>query len=367
MVTNQKILVLCPIGLGNYIMLLPALDLLAEKVGKENVDLLALKLGILSMAKENDRVANVFCWEPSKTTLGQGLRLILELRKKKYLYTVNAFPTSSLGFCIFSLLTGAKNRIGFDYPSSPNRRKFLTKSYPVDLILHDVDQNLRLVEEEFGAKDPVLHSPRCPWDVSPSVAAGAQSDYFVCHPGSSAERGMKDKRLPPEKFAQVILHIYETFGIKCVLVGGPEEADLRSEVTAGCQQAIAEISTRSLKNVAEVIAASQFFLGNDSGLMHVAASTGKRCIVFFGPTDDRRNGPYSEPLKLGEPNEHLILRRRDLPCSPCWTAKTVGKNPPCIFGDTRCIQKFPIEEFLPEIDSYLRDILNFRSQETGSL
>ena len=39
---------------------------------------------------------------------------------------------------------------------------------------------------------------------------------------------------------------------------------------------------------------SNLFLGNDSGLMHLAVSNQLRVISLFGPTNDKIYGPYGE-------------------------------------------------------------------------
>jgi ADP-heptose:LPS heptosyltransferase len=92
-----------------------------------------------------------------------------------------------------------------------------------------------------------------------------------------------------------------------------------------CRDALVPVETRSLAETAGVLAASRFFLGNDSGLMHVAAAAGTRCAAYFGPTDERRTGPYGYwETRNGAPR-HLILRRAGT--APAWTIDTVGANP----------------------------------------
>ena len=132
------------------------------------------------------------------------------------------------------------------------------------------------------------------------VPGAAGPGYFVCHPGSSAERGMEEKRLPPEIFASLIASIHREFGLTALLIGGPEESALRAQhPRPGAGDACREAPSGSLAEVAGQIAGSRFFLGNDSGLMHVAAALGKRCAAFFGPTDERRTGPYGWNESLG--------------------------------------------------------------------
>ena len=45
---------------------------------------------------------------------------------------------------------------------------------------------------------------------------------------------------------------------------------------------------------------SDMFIGNDSGLMHLAVANKLRVISLFGPTDDRVYGPYG--------NNNIIIR-----------------------------------------------------------
>jgi ADP-heptose:LPS heptosyltransferase len=39
---------------------------------------------------------------------------------------------------------------------------------------------------------------------------------------------------------------------------------------------------------------SDIFIGNDSGLMHLAVASKLKVISLFGPTDDRVYGPYGD-------------------------------------------------------------------------
>ena len=50
---------------------------------------------------------------------------------------------------------------------------------------------------------------------------------------------------------------------------------------------------------------SDLFLGNDSGLMHLAVSNQLRVISLFGPTDDKIYGPYGESNIVIRTKENL--------------------------------------------------------------
>src|SRR5690606_18469138 len=135
---------------------------------------------------------------------------------------------------------------------------------------HDTPQNVRLAHHFL--RDSLLEPGEPFLPFAPEAPKGLpQGPFFACHPGSSAERGMADKRLAPNAFAALTRRVHHETGWPCVLVGGPEEHALRAAVAMDCRDALVTVETRSLAETAGVLAAARFFLGNDSGLMHVAA------------------------------------------------------------------------------------------------
>jgi ADP-heptose:LPS heptosyltransferase len=69
------------------------------------------------------------------------------------------------------------------------------------------------------------------------------------------------------------------------------------------------IDQLTLRETAELMAASALVIGNDSGLSHVAAAVGVATLMLFGPTDHHCLGRL--PL-------NVTVLRAGLPCEPCW-------------------------------------------------
>ncbi|MHA1558501.1 MAG: glycosyltransferase family 9 protein [Alphaproteobacteria bacterium] len=72
----------------------------------------------------------------------------------------------------------------------------------------------------------------------------------------------------------------------------------------------------SLLDKAYFIKQSKLFVGNDSGLMHIAVAVGTRVIGLFGPSDENIYGPFDETK-----NYHKVLR---IPLSYKELTKTPG-------------------------------------------
>jgi ADP-heptose:LPS heptosyltransferase len=55
--------------------------------------------------------------------------------------------------------------------------------------------------------------------------------------------------------------------------------------------ALAPGGATTLGQTAALLEAADLFLGNDTGIAHLAAAVGTPVVVVFGPTDPRRYGP----------------------------------------------------------------------------
>jgi ADP-heptose:LPS heptosyltransferase len=97
---------------------------------------------------------------------------------------------------------------------------------------------------------------------------------------------------PPERFA-AFFHRMAAPETRAVVLGGPGEAEraMAAPLLAGLPDAIDLVGRVSLPEVAACLARATLFIGNDSGLMHLAAAAGTPTIGLFGPTDAATYGP----------------------------------------------------------------------------
>lgn len=334
---GQKIIVQTPIGIGNFLMVLPTLEGLYQALGGNGMAILALKPGIRKLAQDCGLFSDIYYWCPDSEPVWIGLKVLHKIRKTHFDVVISLFPTSNWKFTLFSILMSTKKRIGFTYPNTVLPKLVQHISIVSKPHLHDVDQNLRLIEA-MNMNVAISKHMSFP-EIAISNSEIFKRPFFICHPGSSMERGMDKKRFPADRFAALIQKIFVTFGVRCYLTGDSSEKKLRDEIRSRLADGIIlDFKTRTINEVAGIAQRSLFYLGNDSGIMHIAVSVGKPCIALFGPTSEKRTGPYGE--------NHLVIRDATLSCAPCWSYETLGSNPPCIFGDYRCTQNFdPVSEW----------------------
>jgi len=150
------------------------------------------------------------------------------------------------------------------------------------------------------------------------AAASNQDEHarvFAVHPGS----GGRAKTWPAERFAGVISHLLQERGARVWLLWGPADRDVCRAVLAhvsareACRVSV--LRERPLTEVAALLESCDLYIGNDSGITHVAAAVGTPTVALFGPTDPCIWGPRGEhatilqgPAEIG-PIEAIDLER----------------------------------------------------------
>jgi ADP-heptose:LPS heptosyltransferase len=100
---------------------------------------------------------------------------------------------------------------------------------------------------------------------------------------------------PAERFVALFQRLAATYipgAVPAVIAGpGEVEAAMAAPVSRALPGAIDLVGRFSLPEIAAFMTRSALFVGNDSGLMHMAAAAGVPTLGLFGPTDPMEYGP----------------------------------------------------------------------------
>jgi ADP-heptose:LPS heptosyltransferase len=100
---------------------------------------------------------------------------------------------------------------------------------------------------------------------------------------------------PAERFVTLFQRLAASHipgAVPSVIAGpGEFEAAMARPVLQALPNAIDLVGRLSLPEIAAFLARSSLFVGNDSGLMHLAAATGAPTLGLFGPTDAAEYAP----------------------------------------------------------------------------
>lgn len=93
------------------------------------------------------------------------------------------------------------------------------------------------------------------------------------------------KRWPAEQYGLLARHLSER-GLTPIVIGGPDEADIGAMIRLICPAAEDLIGKTRLAELFDIASRATLVIGNDTGPMHLAALSGRPCLVLFGPDSD---------------------------------------------------------------------------------
>ena len=125
------------------------------------------------------------------------------------------------------------------------------------------------------------------------------------------------KQWPATRFAEVARRLTGSGGALAgarvaILAAGPERDQARPVIEAlPATRVLDLVGAVDLLTAAACLRRCRAFLGNDSGLMHLAAAAGTPTLGLFGPSHTRRNrpwGPKAAFLRTPESYDELVRR-----------------------------------------------------------
>lgn len=102
--------------------------------------------------------------------------------------------------------------------------------------------------------------------------------FLALHPGS----GSPGKKWPAERFGALAATL--SAERPYALIEGPADREAVESVRARAPQCLV-LPGLPLRTLGAVLACAGFYVGNDSGVSHLAAAYGAPCLALFGPTD----------------------------------------------------------------------------------
>ena len=159
--------------------------------------------------------------------------------------------------------------------------------------VHKVIEAARLLKIEDNPPAPHLFTSAATEAYADELTAG-RGPILAIAPAAN----WVGKTWPAERFAQVAIQLMNgpMAGGRVMLLGGPDDG----AAVSALRSVVPRERTIDLAGKVELLAAyaclkrARLFIGNDSGLMHMAAAAGTPTIGLFGPSDERLYAPWGE-------------------------------------------------------------------------
>jgi lipopolysaccharide heptosyltransferase III len=336
----RRVLVVRLRSIGDTVLTTPSLFALRRFLPHTQIDIL-LEDWVAPVLDGSDLVDRVITL-PRDSTAARA-RLARDLRSTRYDVVYNLHGGTTATF--LTRATGARHRVGFENYQYARLHNHVAPS-PLTIWqkpkLHSVEQQLALIG---WTGVPVTDRPPTRLAVTESAsisvgkkleAAGFDSGESIAmiHPTAAFDT----KQWAVENFARVTEELRHR-GLAPVIVVADHEQKiaqmLREESSARCLT----LADLSLPEVTALAARARLFVGNDSGIAHIAAATGSPCVVIFGSSNRNHWRPWTI-----RPNEIVF---EELSCQPCHGYFCAE------FEKPECILRVPVERVVAAIDRVL--------------
>lgn len=147
---------------------------------------------------------------------------------------------------------------------------------------------------------PEFLIPRASLDAAADflAARGIRGNFAAIHPGS----GSPKKNWPLDRFVAAAGRLRQEHGRTVVWLAGPAEQERGTLAPLGAGENV--LARLRLEQAAAVLALTDVYVGNDSGITHLAAAVRRTdgrptpTVALFGPTDPRLWAPRGPHVRV---------------------------------------------------------------------
>jgi len=334
----RRVLLIRLRSIGDTVLATPSLQALKRFLPHAEIDIL-VESWVAPVLAGHESVNQIITLEGS--SLGARARAAHEVRARHYDVVYNLHGGTTATF--LTRATGARHRVGYasyQYAGLHNHRA------PSPLLLwgqaktHSVEQQLALLG---WTGVPVTDRPRTKLAITTEADAVINQHLFAAglidtrfallHPAAA----FATKQWAAKNFARVVEFLAER-NIPTVAIAGPNESNVLDELISESTVRVITFDL-SLPEVTALAARSSLFIGNDSGIAHIAAAAGTRCVVIFGSSNIAHWRPWNSA-----PAEVIF---EAMPCQPCHGYFCEK------FAEPECILRVPVGRVTAAIERLL--------------
>jgi ADP-heptose:LPS heptosyltransferase len=276
--TVRRVLVIFPGALGDLMCLMPSLAAIARRHPGASIELMA-RMELAQLAAGRTVVTRAHSIDAREVgalftddTSGIARRLFGDFDR---IYSF--FATDDSRFR--ARLSAATDAHVSFHPFRPAGDGHISTAYlrsietEVDDVASTTNPRLEPTPNDLAAATSALAQSKC-----------GTSNLLVMFPGS----GSPGKNWSANKFVALASELSELASVAVVL--GPAEMSLEPVFGAAGVSVLKQLDLPMVAAIARVASA---FVGNDSGVSHLAAAVGASGVVIFGPTDPARWRPVA--------------------------------------------------------------------------
>lgn len=335
----RKVLLIRLRSIGDTVLATPSIIALKRFIPDAQIDIL-VEDWVAPVLDDHPDLNKVITLE--RNSLAARARVAHEIRAARYdvVYNLHGGTTATL----LTRATGARHRVGY---STYQYTQLHNHQAPSPLLLwgqqktHSVEQQLALLG---WTGVPVTDRPPTKLAITNAASAAVneklrgaglhEQKLALIHPAAA----FATKQWATKNFARVVEFLTEA-GFSSIAIAGPREMGVLTELMSNSSAKLVTFDL-SLPEVAALAARSQLFVGNDSGIAHIAAAVGTPSVVIFGSSNIAHWRPWTRGAA------EVVFE--EMSCQPCHGYYCEQ------FDQPECILRVPVGRVTAAIERVLQ-------------
>jgi heptosyltransferase-2 len=353
----MRILINALSGIGDAVMFSPALAVLKKHMYYADIDMLAMFGQVKDIYSSNPHLNKIYFIDFLHQSKFKSLREVLAIRRNKYDYSIDVYPSNRKEYNLLHLLLGAKKRIASEYDHfSRSNFDFLNSKLVHEVKdRHNVFENFELIRKIVpDAKEEELGKYEINLTIEDEVHA---TEYLIdnlltdklligFHAGSATFKRHINKRWDADKFIELARELHQKYMARILLFG--TENELNEYIRKELKTFVFIPKVKNIRHTLAIMENCKLFVSNDTALMHIASALKIPQVAIFAYTNYKELMPWK--------NENIIIRK-ELPCSPCFFNSP--KPVKCIFSEEdefKCIKTISVDEVMDACDDLIEKV-----------
>ncbi len=226
-----------------------------------------------------------------KTNIIRTVGNLIALRRK-IIFDVFLHMQVSLRSNIYSLFVKSKRKIGFSKNLSKNFHSLIHHEHiECNGRMHVLDTFFCFLEK-ISIKEKILD-----WSINfdrkDTKLDTSNKKYAVFNPFTSNRR-MNYREWPLKNYKIIASYLKERYSIETVIIGGNSDYEKKMSKDLEDSEYIHNIVGKThLQDLCNILQRSEFYIGPDSGTLHIASMLGKPVIGLYATSNPNRTGPYN--------------------------------------------------------------------------
>jgi len=259
---------------------------------------------------------------------------------RKYKIDTGILLTPSFSSALVMFCGGIKNRYG---QAGDSRGPLLNHclALPNGDTVHR-SEKYKLLLEQAGERQFEIFSPNITISDSQKIdtiellnryGIDKTDKYLVIAPQAIAE----SRRWGTDNYSALACRLIKNYDIKIVLVGTADQYEAGLKISLDEPKIVNLCGKTDIEQAASILAGALLFIGNDSGLAHLASAVNIPLIILSGADNPEETSPLSD--------KKTVIIKRNLDCISC--VKNICPQSGDLF--MRCMKEISVDELSDSI------------------